>query len=216
MTGHEHAISEITGALLLIGIIVGAFGIFSAIYLPTLMPTAKPYVKLGIACNETDGPSDIEFPCVRASFNCNPFPVETCKNDCRWRDYSAKGALTTEQLNREISRCMENCFSPLCSDVKRCGVLYICHLGGDPVPVTAMRVVVNGNNVPKGGKWQIKQSPADFTDINIDSYEFRTGDTIRILQPGAGGSVDSVMVVYTLPTGAEVPLVVNHFGSGDS
>lgn len=211
--GYESAISEITGALLLIGIIVGAFGIFSAIYLPTLMPTIIPHVKFGIACNETDGPPDIEFPCVRASFSCNPFSNETCENDCRWRDYFAKGTLSTDELNREISRCMENCFTPLCSDLSRCGALYICHLGGDPLLVSDIRVVVNGDDIPQGGKWTIKQSSDIAFSSSVTGKTFRTGDTIKIAPPTTGGSVDSVTVVYTLPTGAEVTLAMNQFGT---
>ena len=209
----DEAVSEIIGAVMLIGIIVAAFGIFTAIYLPSLVPSPTPQVKLGMACNETAGPSDIEFPCTRGSFNCYAFNNKTCENDCNWRDYSANPDVTSEQQNREISRCMENCFSPICSDLRNCGVLYVCHYGGESLKISDMRIIVNGKSIHED-TWEIKQHQVSNNFVSPpDGAIFQNGDSLRILNPSSGQPVDTVIISYILPSGSEVTLAMNQFGT---
>jgi len=212
--GGDTAASEIIGAIMLIGVIVGAFGIFSAIYLPSVVPSQVPHAKISMACNVSEGPDDIEYPCTRGSFNCHSFENTTCENDCRYRDFSDNPNLDSEDYEREISRCLENCMSPLCSDLQHCGVLYICHNGGDSLDIDSMKILVNGNEIARG-YWNIKQQLVDELSFNsaVSGKKFQNGDSLRIISPSGGKPVDTVMISYTLPSGSEVTLALNQFGT---
>jgi hypothetical protein len=210
----EEAISEIIGAILLIGVLVGSFGIFAAIYLPTLQPVQVPHVKLSMACNETIGADDVEFPCIRGSFQCHPFDNRTCEDNCIWKDYSENPEYKSEHHSQEVSRCMENCLGSICSDLVNCGALYVCHNGGDSLTLSGIRILVNG--IPtEQTSWGVKQQMAGdiFISPPTDGILFRNGDSIRISNPSAGQPVDSVMILYSLPSGGEVTLAMNQFGT---
>lgn len=211
----EQAVAEIIGAILLIGIIVGAFAIFTAIYLPTLKIYPSPSVKMSMACNTTLGADDTEFPCSRGSFSCHPFNNRTCEEDCKWRDYSENPDLNGEQHNREIVRCMEDCMNPICSDLGNCGVLYICHNGGDSLNISDMKIFVNGNAIVKN-TWGIKNqfvNPPIFISPPPEGSLFRNGDSLRISNPSGSRPVNTVMVLYSLPSGQEINLALNQFGT---
>lgn len=209
----EEAIAESIGALLLIGVIVGAFAIFTAIYLPTIRIDPIPSVKLSMACNSTIGTDDTEFPCTRGSFNCHPFDNRTCEEDCKRRDYSENPDFSTEQQSREIGRCMENCMNPLCSDLRNCGVLYICHNGGESLKISDIRILVNGNPTLKTS-WEIKQQSGSSTFVSLNEGTiFRIGDSLRIINPAGGLPVNTVMVLYSPSSGGEITLALNQFGT---
>ncbi len=211
----EQAVAEILGAILLIGIIVGAFAIFTAIYVPTLKIYPPPSVKLSMACNTTVGAGDTEFPCTRGSFNCHPFNNRTCEEDCKWRDYSQNPDLSSDQHNREIVRCMEDCMSPICSDLRNCGVLYICHNGGDSLNISDIKIFVNGNAIARNF-WGIKNqsvTPPAFVSPPPEGWLFRNGDSLSISDPGGGRPVNTVMIVYSPQSGQEIILALNQFGT---
>ncbi|PWR75493.1 type IV pilin N-terminal domain-containing protein [Methanospirillum stamsii] len=218
----EEAVSEIIGAILLISILVAAFGIFAALYIPTLVPEKIPRVSLSIACsNVADPPSMEEYPCTRGSFNCKPFDNETCENDCKWRDYSLNTNLNNDGYQDKISQCMENCLKPICSNISDCKTLYFCHNGGDSLKLEDLSVVVNGNIIIDEGKsgftWQLKKFESEYF-INLESTPsptsfFENGDSFRIRNPSGWKPIDVVMIVYTLPSGGKVNLIMNQFGT---
>jgi hypothetical protein len=210
----EDAVSEIIGAVLLIGIIVGAFGIFSALYLPGLKPEPIPQVKISMACDDTAGSSDIEYPCTRGSFHCYPLDNETCENDCLYRDYSVNPDISSEQYTKEYMRCMENCMNPICSDLEQCEVLYLCHNGGESLIISDMRIIVNGNDIGHTS-WGYKQQLVSEVYVTPppDGAKLQNGDSLRILDPSGSNPVDNVMVTYTLPSGAEYTLAMNQWGT---
>jgi len=211
---HDQGITEIIGAILLIGIIVGAFGVFAAIYIPSVKPTSMPHAKLSMACNEThSSDSTIEFPCVRASFGCHPGDNRTCEKDCEWRDYTSNSQISSDQLSKEIMRCKESCMDPICSDLKRCEDLYICHLGGDTLKVSDIGVLINGNLIETN--WEIKKISDGDKFVPIDhlssTKNLSTGDSLRIRN--SYSPVDTVLIRYTLPSGGDITLAQNQFGT---
>lgn len=199
---------------MLIGVIVGAFAIFSAIYLPSVIPSDVPHARISMACNNvSESSNDIEYPCTRGSFNCHSFENTTCENDCRWRDFSGNPNLDSSDYQREISRCLENCMSPICSDLQNCKVLYICHNGGDPLDIDAMKILVNGNVIDQSN-WEMKEQMAEPEEFDsVTGKKFRNGDSLRIISPSGGKPVDTVMISYTLPSGSEITLALNQFGT---
>ncbi|NLV26555.1 MAG: hypothetical protein GXY48_05245 [Methanomicrobiales archaeon] len=218
----EEAVSEIISAILLISILVAAFGIFAALYIPTLVPEKIPRVSLSIACSNVTDPPDIEYSCTRGSFSCKPFDYETCENDCKWRDYSFNSDVNNDRYQDKIYQCMENCIKPICSNLNDCKTLYICHNSGDSLQLKDVSVVVNGNSIIEEGltlgvTWQLKEFESD-NFINIPSTPsptkfFENGDSLRILNPSGGQPIDVVMIVYTLPSGGKVNLIMNQFGT---
>jgi len=212
---YDHAISEIIGAIALMGIIVAAFGIFSAIYLPMIKPTQIPQVKLSVACSENINNFDSEFPCTQGSFSCHPindpFDSQTCEEDCKLRDYSKNQQYQSGDSSSEVLRCMEHCLAPMCSNLAECGVIYICHNGGDSLDIDSMKILVNGLNV-ESTKWEKKEiSSNEFKPYNSYDKNFSIGTVLRIQNPPS--PVDRVMVVYNLPSENEITLVLNQFGT---
>lgn len=210
--GWEPAVSEIIGAVMLIGVIVGGFAIMTAIYVPMAKVDPKPFVKLSMACNQT-GFEDLEFPCTRASFNCHPFNYPTCIDDCIWREYGVDRDPDSLDENQRavINKCLENCMGPPCSDLTSCGNLYICHLGGDALQISDMQVLIDGNPVPGG--WEIKnQTGTDTFESATPDTLFVNGNSLRITT-GVAGNVDTVTILYTLPTGEITTLAINQFGT---
>jgi flagellin-like protein len=207
----DEAVSEIIGSILLIGIIVAAFGIFSALYLPGLIPGTIPRAQLSMACSDDTGVlADIEYPCARGSFQCSPLDNKTCEDDCQWRDYSVNTDLTSEQYSREIARCKENCVSPICSDTSDCRQLYICHNGGDPLLISDMMILINGDPI-SWSDWKIKRTGDTYTSPDLDA-RFQNGDVLRITRADSA-KVENVMILYSPPSGGTITLVLNHFGT---
>ena len=211
----EHAISEIIGAIALMGIIVAAFGIFSAIYLPMIKPTQIPQVKLSIACNESINNFDTEFPCTQGSFSCHPlddpFDNKTCEEDCKLQDYSKNLQYESEDSSSQVLRCLEHCLAPMCSSLPHCGVIYVCHNGGDSLDIDSMEILINGLNIDRTN-WEKKELSSDFfKPYNTYDKIFSIGTTLRIQNPPK--PVDRVMVTYTLSSGSEITLVLNQFGT---
>ncbi len=211
---HDPAVSEIIGALMLIGVIVAAFGMFTVLYLPAVVPDEAPYARLSLGCSDENPVSaDTEFPCSRGTFNCHPFDNVTCEQDCTFRDYSQNPDSTPDENNLEISRCKENCVRSVCSDLHECRVLYLCHDGGDPLETDSMGILVNGVPIDRSA-WQMKEQLTDrnFTS-SVAGKMYTNGDSIRILNPSGGMPVDTVLLMYTLPSGKSVTMVLNQFGT---
>lgn len=212
-------VSEIIGVILLIGIIVATFSILAAIYVPMVKPTPIPQVKLSMACSNNLGDAaNIEYPCTKGSFHCNPdndpFHNENnCSNECKLRDYSQNPQINPDDIEHEILRCMENCPRPICSDLIDCNYLYICHSGGDTLDVDKIRIIVNEIPIIN---WQLKKRFQNLRDPT-PADTFSIGDTIRIFwdpEPDPPfNPVDKVMITYTLPSGGEITLVLNQFGT---
>jgi len=212
----NEAISEIIGVILLIGIIVATFGILAAIYLPTIKPNPVPQVKLSMACsNGIHDFNNIEYPCTKGSFQCNPpdipFDNKSCENDCRLRDYSQNFNYDPANLERDILRCLVNCHNTTCSDLADCDFIYICHNGGDTLEVNNLEIIVNNQPIDKS-YWKMKKPSINdvFTSIILDS-SFSIGSTIRL--ENIPNPVDRVMIMYSLPSGGEVTLALNQFGT---
>jgi len=206
--GDEEAVSEIIGALLLMGIIVASFAIFGALYLPTVIPPEIPKVQLSMACSDSIDDNTIEYPCIFGMYHCSVFDNLTCEDDCRYRAYSQNPQFHPDHLNREIYRCMENCLKPFCSDLENCRYLYICHNGGDNLQIDSLKIMINGNEI-EHNRWEMKTPPG--TDFISSSIQFGIGSTIRIrntLNP-----IDTVTIIYSPPAGGELILLVNQFGT---
>lgn len=210
----NYAVSEIIGVILLIGIIVSAFSIFAAIYLPMIIPNAIPQVKLTMACSSDGGDGDdIEYPCNIGGFSCSddPFDYEMCKNDCKTRFYSEIYPDSSDNHNVEILRCLEDCMVPICSDLGNCNVMYICHNGGDSLVLDNLEIIVNNGVIPKE-EWKV-QKPGDiFSTPPIDEI-FQVGSTIRFTREDSTIPVDRVIVIYRPSHGGEYTLVSNQFGT---
>jgi len=211
----DHAVSEIIGAIALMGIIVAAFGIFSALYLPMIKPTQVPQVKLSIACNETINNLDPEFPCTQGSFSCHPiydpFDNKTCEENCKLQDYSKNQQYESGDSSSQVLRCLEHCLAPMCSSLADCGVIYICHNGGDSLDIDNMKIIVNGINIDRTN-WEKKELSNDIFKL-YNSYDktFSIGTILRIQNPP--NPVDRVMIAYTLSSGSEITLALNQFGT---
>lgn len=213
---YNHAISEIIGAIALMGIIVAAFGIFSAIYLPMIKPTQIPLVKMSVACDEHISNFDPEFPCTRASFSCHPntdpFDKETCEMDCIQRDYSRNQQNLPNDPSLDTLRCLEYCLAPMCSNLTNCGVIYICHNGGDMLDMQNMKIFVNSQKIDQSNLEKKEISNNSFIQYNnLVNKTFEIGTIIRIQNPPR--PVDEIMISYTLSSGSEVTLVLNQFGT---
>lgn len=209
----EDGVSETIGVILLIGIIVTVFGIFGAIYIPMVKPIPIPQVKMSIACSDNLNDYDKEFPCTLGSFNCHPlddpFDNSSCEADCRNRYYAQNPDSLEKDRKMEIYRCLEDCLTPLCSDLSDCDVLYICHNGGEILKTSNMRIIINGEDI--GTSWKILQPPNENFIPVIPDMNFGIGETLQIQNPP--NPVDTVMVAYRLDSGGEVTLVLNQFGT---
>ena len=210
----EKAVSEIIGALLLMGIIVAAFAIFGVLYLPTIKPPELPKVQLSMACSDRVDDNTIEFPCTLGMNPCKPFDNLTCENDCKFRGYSQNPQFNPVDLQREIYRCLGNCLSPICSDLGLCRFLYICHNGGDSLQIDSLLIKVNGNEIDQSN-WEMKTSPVqNFKSCemnNCNSDQFKIGSTIRIRN--TLGHLESVIIIYTPPFGGEYTMLMNNYGT---
>jgi len=102
---------------------------------------------------------------------------------------------------------------PICSDLKRCEDLYICHLGGDTLKVSDIGVLINGNLIETN--WEIKKISDGDKFVPIDhlssTKNLSTGDSLRIRN--SYSPVDTVLIRYTLPSGGDITLAQNQFGT---
>ena len=207
----EGGSSEIIGVILLIGIIMGSFGIFAGLYLPTIKPVIVPQVKLSMACSDITT-NDVEYPCTRGSSSCSSFDNRSCEEDCRYRDYSDNPQFNSESLKTKILRCMENCGGSLCSDLKDCNALYICHNGGDALQISTMTIVVNGKVIDQN-RWEIKKGDADFHSLS-SNLSYTIGDTLRINKETSYSTpVDTVTIISKTLSGGNITLAMNQFGT---
>jgi hypothetical protein len=210
----NYAVSEIIGVILLMGIIVAAFSIFAAIYLPKVIPNAIPHVKLTIACS-SDGTEgvDIEYPCNLGGFSCLdvPFDYEMCKKDCQTRVYSKRLSDSSENQDGNIRRCIDNCLKPICSDPRICNIVYICHNGGDSLVLQNMDIILNNGAIPKE-KWSV-QLPGDNYTTPPTGGLFDVGSTIRFTTEDRSIPVERIMIIYRSPSGEEYTMVSKQFGT---
>jgi hypothetical protein len=213
---NEYAVSEIIGVIALIGIIVASFGIFAAIYIPMIKPNSIPQLKISMACSNFLDEGDIEYPCSQGSHHCdpiNPFDNKTCEKDCTYQAYSQNPQFRSEDLQREIYRCMEHCTSPMCSHLDDCRFLYICHNGGDSLDPEKMSILINGNNIERS-EWKLKKPASVMAESTFSpglNESFSIGSSLRILNHF--NPVDSVMIVYNPPSGGSITLALNQFGT---
>jgi hypothetical protein len=203
------------GAIALTGIIVATFGIIAALFVPMIKPVQIPHVKLSIACAEHIDEYDTEFPCTHGSFSCfplaEPFDAQTCEHDCMQRAYAKSHQYQPRDYSRLVSQCKEKCIAPFCSTLATCHVIYICHNGGDALEIANMKIFVNGDNVPPSN-WEKKELHDDhFKEIAKTSNMFQAGTILRVqnIHP----PVDRVMITYTLPSGSDITLLLNQFGT---
>lgn len=212
----NEAVSEIIGAIALIGIIVAMFGIYSSIYLPMIKPQSIPQVKISMACSDTIDIFDTEFPCTQGSFSCHPssdpFNYKMCEENCKYKKYADKEQFYADDSSVDILRCMEHCIAPMCSNLKECNVIYFCHNGGDTLDIDLMKIIINEEKFD-GTKFEKKLYNNDSFfgyDKWSDKY-FSIGSSLRIQNPPK--PVDKVMIIYTTPSGSDVTLVLNQFGT---
>jgi len=210
---NNYAVSEIIGVILLMGIIVAAFSIFTAIYLPKVIPNAIPQVKLTMACSDENDGNDIEYPCNLGAFSCSdvPFDYKMCENDCKTRFYSKDYPDSSDNYNVKILRCLENCLVPICSNLGDCKMVYICHNGGDSLVLEDLEIIVNYGVIPKE-KWKIQLPGDNYTTPPIDGI-FDVGSTIRFTREDSNIPVERIMVIYRPSFGGEYTLISNQFGT---
>ncbi len=215
----EKGSAEIVGVILLIGIIITAFGIFAALYLPSIKPDATPQVKLNIACSNTEisDQNITDYPCMRGAFGCHAFNNHSCEEDCRYRDYSSNPQYNSEDSNLEVTRCLENCEKSTCSDLSNCKLLYLCHNGGDSLKISDLKTTINGVSVSNtySTPWRLKQGDSIYSYPVSSDKTFRNGDLLLIPNPDYSTSVKKIHIIYTLPSGREVTLVMNQYGVKD-
>jgi len=212
--GDERGSAEIIGIILLIGVIIGAFGIFTALYIPSLIPDRIPQVKLNVACGDSDitGTGEIsDYPCARGAFGCHPFDNRSCEEDCKNRDYADNPQYNSENPNLEVLRCMENCVGSMCSDLSNCKIVYICHNGGDGLKISDLKMVINGKTLTNSATWKLKRDDTMYPDPY--DKQFQNGDLLLIPNPYSSESLDTVMIIYNLSSGRGITLVMNQYGT---
>lgn len=213
----ERGSAEIVGVILLIGIIISVFGIFGALYIPSLKPDTTPHVKLNIACGKSDiSDADItDYPCIRGSFGCQGVDNHTCEEDCRYRDYSDNPQYNSEKQNLEVLRCLENCEQSTCSDLSNCKLLYICHNGGDSLKISDLKVVINGFSLTNtlSTSWRLKQGDSIFSYPDLNNKTFNNGDLLLVPNPDSSNQVNRIHLIYTLASGRYVTLIMNQYGN---
>ncbi len=216
----ERGSAEIVGVILLIGVIITVFGVFAALYIPSMKPDAIPQVKLNIACGNSEiSDEDItDYPCMRGAFGCHAFDNHSCEEDCRYRDYSSNPQYNSENPDIEVLRCLENCEKSTCSDLSNCKILYICHNGGDSLKISDLKITINGISVSNtdSTSWRLKQGDSIYPYPDSSEKTFRNGDLLLIPNPYYSTSVKTIHIIYTLPSGSDITLVMNQYSVRDT
>lgn len=216
------AISEIIGSITLIAIIGTATLIFASLYLPTIQTHPTPKVMLIIGCDDYDMIANIDdrvfFPCKEGVFMC-PANIDTllrnCQEDCVRRISTYK---KTTKRDAEYFKCLDAC-DEHCGNYLNCNFLYICHIDGEDIELSRLKIFVNGVEINED-RWHLNAPRIDnfpdnffqltnnFANVPLNKKFFSVGDTLMV-NLGNAFIVTDISIIYSSPFGGEYVLTQN-------